>query len=479
MPSPSSPRPVLRQVRPVVSAVQQMERLETLRELELAKAQGRDPWRPYPHQVAPPGDWYLWMLLAGRGAGKTDACASYFDRWMRQHPGARGSIIAPTLGDAFEACIYGPSGLLVHNPAVRVRSRPGGTIVEWPNESVAKLFGTHSREDVERLRAGGNRGLVWCEELAAWRYLTEAWEQMEFGLRVGPRPHVIASTTPKPRAMLKKLMESPETVVSRASTFDNPKLPEDQRERVRLRYEGTRLARQELFGEYIEEVEGALWSYDTLEKSHAGESWDGTVPSLSRVVVGVDPSGGDEEGNDEQGIVVAGRGVDGFYYVLADQSCKLSPDGWGKRVCQAYEDHKADAVLWEANFGGQMVESTVKIAARGMGMDVNTKKVSASRGKVARAEPVAALYEQGKVRHVGSFDELEGQMRNWTPDSGWSPDRMDAMVWALSELALGPQQIRMRTFVPRGRLDGGPAPARQTTTRRTGRRAGEGDLFSL
>lgn len=432
-----------------------MEKLETLRELELAKAQGRPPWRPFPHQQPPLGEWYLWLLLAGRGAGKTDACAAYFDRWMRQHPGARGAIIAPTLGDAFEACVYGPSGLLVHNPSVTVKSRAGGTVVAWPNGSIAKMFGTHSREDVERLRAGGNRGIVWAEELAAWRYMREAWEQMELGLRVGPRPHVIASTTPKPRPMLKILMESKETVVSRASTFDNPRLPADQRERVRLRYEGTRLARQELFGEYIEEVEGALWTHEILEAAHPGEGWDGNVPSLARVVVGVDPSGGDEEGNDEQGIVVAGRGVDGFYYVLADRSCKLSPDGWGKRVVAAYNELQADAVLWEANFGGQMVESTVKVAARAMDVEVATKKVTASRGKVARAEPVAALYEQGKVRHVGDLEALESQQRNWTPDSGWSPDRMDALVWALSELALGHQSIPMRTYVPRGRIDGG------------------------
>lgn len=424
------------------------ERLEDLRALEVAKITGGAPWKLEPHQIPPSGDWYFWLLLAGRGAGKSLACAAYFDKFMRQNAGARGGIIAPTLGDAFESCIYGPSGLLSHNPRIRVRQRAGGTQVLWPNDSEARLFGTHSREDVERLRAGGNRNIFWCEELAAWRYLKEAWENMELGLRRGRRPHVIGSTTPKPRPKLKELMQASSTVISRATTFDNPHFPEAQRERLRERYAGTRLARQELYGEYIDEVEGALWTFDTLELAH----FIGDVPSLVRVVVGVDPSGGDEDGNDEQGIVVAGRGVDGFYYVLADRSCKLSPDGWGKRVVHAYEEFQADLVAWESNFGGQMVESNMKIAARGLDVEVNTKKVTASRGKIPRAEPISALYEQGKVRHVGQFEEMESQMRNWTSESGWSPDRMDALVWALTELGLGFQAKPMRTTVPRGRL---------------------------
>lgn len=407
-----------------------LDRLERLRRLELAKANGTEPWEPHPHQIPPEGDWYLWLLLAGRGAGKTDACALYFDRYMRQHPGARGGIVAPTLGDAAEACVYGPSGLMAHNPLVRLRSRAGGTHVVWPNGSEAKLFGAYTRQDVERLRAGGNRHLYWAEELAAWRYLREAWENMELGLRLGRHPHIIGSTTPKPRPQLKALMEARDTVMTRASMYDNPKLPQVQRDRLRLRYEGTRLGRQELMGEYLEDVEGALWTYETLAEQRITAVPDGV--DLARVVVGVDPSGGDEDGNDEQGIIAAGRGTDGNAYVLADRSCKLSPAGWGARACHLYDEVKADRVIAETNFGGDLVIFNVKVAAQKLGLTVATKKITASRGKVARAEPIAALYEQGRVFNIApehdSLAELEGQQLRWTPDSGWSPDRMDACL---------------------------------------------------
>lgn len=431
-----------------------IERLEKLRALQIAAATNSAVWELLPHQRVPPGDWYLWLLLAGRGAGKTDACAAYFDRYMRHHPGARGGIVAPTLGDAAEACVYGPSGLMAHNPMVRMRHRAGGTHVVWPNNSEAKLFGAFTREDVERLRAGGNRHLYWAEELAAWRYLKEAWENMELGLRLGTHPHIVGSTTPKPRPKLKELMESPETVLARASMYDNPHLPAVQQRRLRARYEGTRSGAQELMGEYLEDVEGALWTYEMLAGCRVAEA----PASLARVVVAVDPSGGDEDGNDEQGVLVAGRGLDGHGYILADRSCKLSPGGWGKVAVQAYLDFQADLIVGEVNFGGDLVTSNIKMAARSMGVEVNVKKISASRGKVARAEPIAALYEQGRAHHVGAVDtytELEGQQLRWTQDSGWSPDRMDAAVWALTELQLERPPARAATaHVPEGRIPG-------------------------
>lgn len=430
---------------------ERVAKLEQLRALRVAEATGKKPWAPEPHQVAPPGAWYLWLLLAGRGAGKTDACASYFDRFMRHNPGARGGIVAPTLGDAAEACVYGVSGLLAHNPTLRTRQRMGGTHVVWPNGSEAKLFGAYTKEDVNRLRAGGNRHLYWAEELAAWRYLKEAWENMELGLRLGENPHIIGSTTPKPRPKLRELMRARTTALTTATMHDNPHLPEAQRQRLIEMYAGTRLERQEILGEYIEDVEGALWTYDEIEAA----LWKGqTLPDMARVVVGVDPSGGDEEGNDEQGILVCGRGVDGEGYVLADQSCKLTPAGWGKRAVQAYLDHVADRVVCETNFGGDLVIQNVKVAARDMGVEVATKKVNASRGKVARAEPISALYEQRKIHHVGDFPELAVQMTTWTDDSGWSPDRMDAMVWAFTELMLGPRPAKASSSVARGRIPG-------------------------
>lgn len=445
-----------------------LDRLEQIRALEVAKATARAPWSPLPHQVAPGGLWYLWLLLAGRGAGKTDACAAYFDRFMRHNPRARGGIVAPTLGDAAEACVYGPSGLMAHNPLVKIRSRAGGTHVVWPNGSEAKLFGAYTREDVERLRAGGNRHIYWGEEVAAWRNLKDAWENMELGLRLGEHPRIIASTTPKTRPKLKELMNASETVLVRASMHDNPHLPDVQRQRLVARYAGTRLERQELLGEYLEDVEGALWTFETIAQCRVRE---GDVPDLARVVVGVDPSGGDEEGNDEQGIIVAGRGVDGHGYVLADLSCKLSPDGWGKRAVNGYEQHKGDVIVGETNYGGDLVIANIKVAAAALGIAVNVKKISASRGKVARAEPIAALYEQRKVHHVGDMPELESQMRNWTDDSGWSPDRMDAAVWALTELNIGAApQRRGSSSVPRGSIPTVTPERRATIQGRSNRR---------
>lgn len=426
-----------------------IEHLERLRRLRVAAHNGSEPWEPYPHQIVPDGDWYLWLLLAGRGAGKTDGCAAYFDSFMRRNPGARGGIIGPTLGDVAEACVYGVSGLFAHNPLLKVRSRAGGTYVMWPNSSEAKLFGAYTKEDVERLRAGGNRHLYWLEELAAWRHIKEAWENMELGLRLGKHPHVIASTTPKPRPFLKTLMESDETILVRATIHDNPKLPQSQRDRLVARYKGTRLERQELLGEFIEDVEGALWTYELIHKTRRTPA---EVPDLVRVVVGVDPSGGDEEGNDEQGIIVAGRSADDHYYITHDRSCKLTPDGWGKRAVKAYLDSRADRIVGETNFGGAMVLHVVKTAAADMGVDVVAKKMTASRGKTQRAEPVAMLFEQGRAHIVGDMPELESQMRNWTDDSGWSPDRMDAMVWAVTELNEGHKPAPMRTYVPRGRM---------------------------
>lgn len=439
-----------------------VNRLERVRELRVAKATGGRRWRPLrhqipPHQIEEDVDWYLWLTLAGRGAGKTDSCAAYFDQFMRLYPKARGGIVAPTLGDAAEACVYGVSGLIAHNPAIKVRSRAGGTYVHWPNDSVAKLFGAYTKEDVERLRAGGNRHIYWAEELAAWRNLKEAWENMELGLRLGIHPRVIASTTPKTRPYLKRLMNAPDTRLVRATIHDNPHLPDIQKQRLVERYRGTRLERQELLGEYIDDVEGALWTYETLQSCRVTVD---QMPDLVRVIEGVDPSGGDEDGNDEQGIVIVGKGVDGDYYVLADRSCKLSPDGWGKRSVAGAVEFGCDKIVCEANFGGDMVIATVRVAAAAMGVSdqVTAKKISASRGKAARAEPIAALYEQGRFHHVvevGEPDEyelLESQMRNWTSDSGWSPDRMDALVWAATELVEGHTPRPMRVLQAKGRI---------------------------
>jgi predicted phage terminase large subunit-like protein len=394
-------------------------------------------WVPMPHQIPPEGEWDVWLLEGGRGSGKTDGAAAYVNAHVNGPPcaanGHRVAIIAPTLGDAVEACANGPSGIRAHNPAVRLVQGIGGTYLRWPSGSEAKLFGAYTPEDVERLRAGGNRCLVWAEELAAWPKLDAAWDQMKFGLRVGPRPHAVASSTPKPRKRYIAIRADERTVRTGASTAQNPHLVESVRRDLFARYEGTRIGRQELMAEILMDVEGALWTWEMFERRMP-------PPDLARVVVAVDPSGGSDDNADEQGITVAGRGVDDRGYVLADRSCKLSPDGWGRRAVQAYVDFNADRLVYERNFGGDMVESVIKTAARAMGVTVATRAVTASRGKRVRAEPVAALYEQGRISHVEVFQELEEQMTGWTPESGTSPDRMDALVFAVTDLMLGPKR---------------------------------------
>jgi phage terminase large subunit-like protein len=412
------------------------EAMQVAARAALGMAAQATAWEPLPHQTPPAGDWETWLLLAGRGSGKTAAAAHYTDEHVRGPsclPGLPGghrvAIIAPTFGDALDACVNGPSGIRAHNPSVRSVQTAGGTFVRWPSGAEAKLFGASTPEDVERLRAGGNRCLAYAEELAAWRFLDQCWDHLQFGLRIGPHPRVVAATTPKPKRLIKALLADPTCAVTRATTHDNPHLAEIVRARLQARYGGTRLGQQELQGLLIEDQEGALWTWAMLDDRR-------TAPTdLARVVVAVDPSGGSDPENDEQGIVGCGLGVDGRGYVLADRSCKLSADGWGRRAVQLYVDLKADAIVGEANFGGDMVEAVVRNAARAMGVTGLTyKAVHASRGKAVRAAPVSQLYEQAKISHCDVFPDLEDELTSWTPESGRSPNRLDALVWAVSEL---------------------------------------------
>lgn len=401
--------------------------------LTQVEAESFTPWVPLPHQIPPPGDWQVWMMEGGRGSGKTDGAAHYIDQHcmgpscIPNYPGGhRPAIIAPTLGDAMEACVNGPSGLKAHNRGITSVQTLGGTHVRWPNGVEGKIFGAFTPEDVERLRAGGNRCIVWAEELAAWVRLGEAWDQMKFGLRLGPRPHVVVSTTPKPRKRYLEIRADAGTVRTGANTNANPHLNAGVRADLFKAYGGTRIGRQELDAEILTDTPGALWTWAMIDNRQA-------APDLARVVVAVDPAVTSGEGSDETGIVVAGLGVDGRGYVLADRSCRLSPDGWARRAVQAYDDFNADLVVAEANNGGDMVEQTIRTVRK----TIPYRKVHASRGKQTRAQPVAALYEQGKVSHVEAFPELEEQLTSWTPESGTSPDRLDALVWALTELMIG------------------------------------------
>ena len=288
---------------------------------------------------------------------------------------------------------------------------------------------TYSADEPDLLRGPQHDAAV-CDELASWQYQGEAWSNLEFGLRLGKNPQTIITTTPRPTKLIQTLLGLPTTIVTRGSTYDNSdNLPTSVLSKLRARYEGTRLGRQELHGEVLDDVPGALWAREQIDKSRVKEAAD-----MRRVVVAIDPAVTSGEDSDETGIVVAGRGSDGHYYVLADRSCRMSPYGWATRAVVAFDDLRADRVVAETNNGGDMVELTIRTVRK----NIPYAAVHASRGKRVRAEPIAALYEQGKVHHVGALPELEDQMCTFLPEGGeGSPDRVDALVWALTELSAG------------------------------------------
>ena len=416
-------------------------------------------WSPLPHQVSPPGDWYGWLLLAGRGAGKTDACSYYISEHVKGPPCLPGNtphwigIIAPTLGDAVTACFEGPSGIKHKDPDARLVQAPGGTVIRWPNGSQAKLYGAHTPEDVERLRAGGNLCTAWLEELAAWRYLDTCWDQLRFGLRSGKRPHWIASTTPKPKPLIKKLYEGKISRVVRteATMYDNPYLEQSVKDALEETYGGTSLGAQELYGRLLEEDENALWKREHIERGRVPLE---ELPKLIRRTVGVDPSGG----AGEQGIVVTAKSelLSGRHhgYVLADYSCHLSPDGWGRRAVQAAIDWETDDICVEINYGGDQAVAVLGTAMEKMGVQIPVRKIRATTGKAVRAKPVSMLSEQERWHHVGVFEELETQLTTWTPELGWSPDRLDAMVW-------GPWRMKLVRSIVSGQGSFGSKEARK------------------
>lgn len=392
-----------------------------------------------PHQIPPGGDWDVWLLMAGRGAGKTLASAHWLDLHMQGPPcdervpgGHRAAIIAPTLGDAWDSCVSeeSPSGLKAVNPAVRAYTAKGGTQVKWPNGSVARLFGAFTPEDVERLRAGGNRCCVWAEELAAWPRLEECWDHMQFGLRLGQRPQIVASTTPKPKKKLRALLGKVTTALTQASTKDNPHLTQARRDFYYETYGGTRLGRQELDGELLDEIEEALFTEARFAANRVG-----SAPPLHRIVIGVDPPGKQRA---ECGIIAAGiTAINPRHaYILGDRSLRATPEGWARAAIGAYHDYGADCIVFEENQGWDMGPAVIRL----IDDSVVVKPVRATKGKTLRAEPVSGIDEQGRLHLVGSFPELEEQCTGWDPQEPpgqVSPDRMDAFVWAVTHLLSG------------------------------------------
>jgi len=296
-----------------------------------------------------------------------------------------------------------------------------------PNGSRIKGF---SAEKPDRLRGPQHHG-AWCDELAAWEY-PETWDQLQFGLRLGEHPQCVITTTPRPTKIIKDLIKDEENIVTRGSTYENAEnLAQSTLATLQIKYADTRLGRQELFGEVLDDNPGALWNRANLEATRIKAS---EVPVLVRVVVGVDPAVTNNEDSDSTGIVVAGMSNDGQYYVLADDTLKASPQAWAEQAISSFEQHKADRIIAEVNNGGDLVVHLLQQVKN----TVPVKKVTASRGKAVRAEPIAALFEQGRAHLVGYYPELEDQLCEWEPGTNMSsPDRMDAMVWALTELSEG------------------------------------------
>lgn len=399
-----------------------------------------------PEQIEPPGEWHTWLILAGRGFGKTRTGAETIRRWAcGSTPLARGrygrfAIIAETAADARDVLVEGQSGLLaIHPGPFRPKYEASKRRLTWPNGAVATLY---SAEEPDQLR-GPEHDAAWCDELAKWKYAQDTWDMLQFGLRLGTDPRQIVTTTPRPIPIVKELMGLATTHVTRGRTIDNrANLAPKFMKSILAKYENTRLGRQELDAEILDDAPGSLWTRALLDRSYLDNGprlpSNFRMPQMVRIVVAVDPSGagGDpDEGSNAVGILVVGLGDDGIAYVLQDATMVGSPEQWGRRVVGLYDYWKADLIVAERNFGGAMVESTIRTVSR----RVNYRDVIASRGKAIRAEPVAALYEQGRVRHVGTLAALEDQMVLMTP-SGWlgagSPDRLDAAVWGLTELML-------------------------------------------
>jgi phage terminase large subunit-like protein len=401
-----------------------------------------------PEQLPPPGRWTTWLYMGGRGAGKTRAGAEWIRARVANGASRRIALVAATAADARDVMIQGESGLLAISPDWdRPDFEPSKRRLIWPNGAVAKLY---SAERPDALR-GPQHDTAWCDELAKWTYLEQAWDNLQLGLRLGALPQQVITTTPRALAALKSIIARSDTVLTRGTSYDNRAnlAPAFFAEIIR-RYEGTRFGRQEIDAELLDDIAGALWTRRMLDAARLAP---GTAPpQMARVVVGVDPSGtrgGDDR--DSVGIIAAGKGIDGHGYVLADFTCSLSPAGWGRRIAEAASAHRADCVVAEANFGGAMVESVLAAA----NVRARVKMVTASRGKIVRAEPIAALYEQNRIKHAATFPALEDQLVALTTDGyvgGGSPDRADAMIWALTELML--QENAMEPWFAQARAAG-------------------------
>ena len=385
-------------------------------------------------QRPPAGDWRVWLILAGRGFGKTRSGAEWVRAGVEAGRFKRLALVGETAADVRDVMVEGESGVLACSPPwARPRYIPSRRRLSWPNGAVATCF---SADDPEQLR-GPQFDAAWADEIAKWRY-PAAWHNLQLATRLGAAPRLVATTTPRPRAWLIQVMGQPGTVVTRGRAAENAdNLAPGFLDHLEARYGGTRLARQELDGELLVDLPGALWTREMVAEARAAAP----PGPLTRIVVAVDPAVTGGPAAAETGIVVAGRDGGGTAHVLADLSGRMSPDQWARRAVNAYREWAADRIVAEVNQGGDLVGELLRTVDPAVPLSL----VRASRGKRVRAEPVAALYEQGRVRHHGHLEALEDQMCRFTGALGegggdrlaGSPDRLDALVWALTDLLLG------------------------------------------
>lgn len=395
-------------------------------------------WRFWarPNQVAPAGDWTSWLVMAGRGFGKTRTGAETVREEQEAGRAGRLALVAPTAADARDVMVEGESGILAISPPWnRPVYEPSKRRVTWPNGAIATLY---SADEPERLR-GPQHDFAWGDELAAWRY-PEAFDQLMFGLRLGTHPRAVFTTTPKPVKLVTDLLKDPNCAVSRGSTYENrANLPAAFFAKIVKKYEGTRLGRQELNAEVLEDIEGALWQLEQIERTRLSATLIDALP-IGRTIVAIDPSVTANEDSDEAGIVVVAQGhgrcvcgLDDCAYVLADVSGRMPPKAWADVAAAQYHARQADRIVAEVNNGGDLVEAQLRIVDPAVAYSA----VRATKGKHRRASPVQALYEQRRVHHVGIFPQLEDQMTSWVDGlTTKSPDRMDALVWGLTALML-------------------------------------------
>ena len=381
-------------------------------------------------QLSPQENHHIWLILAGRGWGKTRTGAQDIAIYALRNPNTISAVVAPTAGDLRRVCFGGPSGLIsiipkeCYSDNKKQKGYSSSTFeIRLYNDS--KIIG-YAASEPERLR-GPQFHRAWCDELAAWRY-PEAFDQLMFGLRLGDNPQCLITTTPKPTKIIKDLVAREDVAVTSGNTFENEaNLADSALQMLKDRYEGTSLGRQELFAEILEDIEGALWNQQLIEEARLHKD---TEKELSQIIVAIDPAVTANENSDETGIVVVGKDQNNEYYVLEDLSGRYTADKWGKIAVNAYYDWNADRIVAEVNNGGDLVERLI----RNIDPNVPYRSVRATRGKIVRAEPIAALYEQRRVHHIGIYPELETQMCSFTGDIKTSPDRLDALVWGLSEL---------------------------------------------